>query len=56
MNGNEEKLKKFPTMKSLDADKKVNKASESTVKENCDQIATKEEKIDFSSLPFVRLR
>ena len=31
----------FPTMKSLDADKKVNKASESTVKEklrpDCDQ-------------------
>lgn len=42
--------KKVPTMKSLDADKKVNKASESTVKENCDQIATKEEKIDFSNV------
>ena len=42
--------KKFPTMKSLDADKKGNKASESTVKENCDQIATKEEKIDFSNV------
>ena len=27
MNGNEEKLKKFPTMKSLDADKKANKSS-----------------------------
>ena len=40
----------FPTMKSLDADKKENKASESTVKENCDQIATKEEKIDFSNV------
>ena len=40
----------FPTMKSLDADKKVNKASESTVKENCDQIATKEEVIDFSKV------
>ena len=40
----------FPTMKSLDADKKANKASESTVKENCDQIATKEEKIDFSNV------
>ena len=40
----------FPTMKSLDADKKGNKASESTVKENCDQIATKEEKIDFSNV------
>ena len=40
----------FPTMKSLDSDKKGNKASESTVKENCDQIATKEEKIDFSDV------
>ena len=40
----------FPTMKSLDADKKGNKASESTVKENCDQIATVEEKIDFSNV------
>ena len=40
----------FPTMKSLDVDKKANKASESTVKENCDQIATKEEKIDFSNV------
>ena len=39
-----------PTMKSLDSDKKANKASESTVKENCDQIATKEEKIDFSNV------
>ena len=39
-----------PTMKSLDADKKGNKVSESTVKENCDQIATKEEKIDFSNV------
>ena len=37
-------------MKSLDSDKKANKASESTVKENCDQIATKEEKIDFSNV------
>ena len=40
----------FPTMKSLDSDKKANKASKSTVKENCDQIATKEEKIDFSKV------
>ena len=45
-----EPQKWVPTMKSLDADKKVNKASESTVKENCDQIATKEEKIDFSNV------
>ena len=40
----------FPTMKSLDADKKANKASQSTEKENCDQVATKEEKIDFSNV------
>ena len=42
--------KKFPTMKSLDADKKANKASESAVKENCDQIATEPEEIDFSNV------
>ena len=40
----------FPTMKSLDADKKANKASESKIAENCDQIATVEEKIDFSNV------
>ena len=40
----------FPTMKSLDADKKENKASQSVEKENCDQVATKEEKIDFSNV------
>ena len=40
----------FPTMKSLDADKKANKASESKTEENCDQIATVEEKIDFSNV------
>ena len=39
-----------PTMKSLDADKKANKASESKTVENCDQIATVEEKIDFSNV------
>ena len=37
-------------MKSLDADKKANKASESKAVENCDQIATVEEKIDFSNV------
>ena len=37
-------------MKSLDADKKENKASQSVEKENCDQVATKEEKIDFSNV------
>ena len=40
----------FPTMKSLDSDKKANKASQSAEKENCDQVATKEEKIDFSNV------
>ena len=40
----------FPTMKSLDADKKANKASQSAEKENYDQVATKEEKIDFSNV------
>jgi len=40
----------FPTMKSLDSDKKANKASESAVKENCDQIATEPEEIDFSNV------
>ena len=37
-------------MKSLDSDKKANKASESAVKENCDQIATEPEEIDFSNV------
>ena len=50
MNGNEEKLKKFPTMKSLGSDKQENKASKSITTENCDQIATVEEKIDFSNV------
>ena len=50
MNGNEEKLKKFPTMKSIGADKQENKASKSNEAEKCDQIATKEEKIDFSNV------
>ena len=50
MKNNEEMLKKFPTMKSLDADKKENRASKSSTAENCDQIATVEEKIDFSNV------
>ncbi len=41
-------IKKFPTMKSIGADKQENKASKSNEAEKCDQIATKEEKIDFS--------
>ena len=40
----------FPTMKSLGADKQENKASKSNEAEKCDQIATKEEKIDFSNV------
>ena len=40
----------FPTMKSLDYDKKENRASKSSTAENCDQIATVEEKIDFSNV------
>ena len=40
----------FPTMKSLDSDKKENRASKSSTAENCDQIATVEEKIDFSNV------
>ena len=46
----ERTTKRVPTMKSLDADKKANKASESKIAENCDQIATVEEKIDFSNV------
>ena len=40
----------FPTMKSLDSDKKENKVLKSNTAENCDQIATVEEKIDFSNV------
>ena len=40
----------FPTMKSLDSDKKENKALKSNTAENCDQIATVEEKLDFSNV------
>ena len=42
--------KKFPTMKSLGSDKQENKVSKSNSTENCDQIATVEEKIDFSNV------
>ena len=41
---------KVPTMKSIGADKQENKASKSNEAEKCDQIATKEEKIDFSNV------
>ena len=40
----------FPTMKSLDSGSKENKASKSNSTENCDQIATVEDKIDFSNV------
>ena len=41
----------FPTMKSLDSDKKANKASESNTAETYDQLTTKvAEKIDFSNV------
>ena len=46
MNGNEEKLKKFPTMKSLDADKKSAKSENST----STAAPEKEEVIDFSKV------
>lgn len=37
-------------MKSLGSDKQENKVSKSNSTENCDQIATVEEKIDFSNV------
>lgn len=40
----------IPTMKSLGSDKQENKVSKSNSAENCDQIATVEEKIDFSNV------
>ena len=40
----------IPTMKSIGADKQENKASKSNEAEKCAQIATKEEKIDFSNV------
>ena len=45
----------FPTMKSLGSDKQENKASKSNSTENCDQIATVEEKVDFSNVKIVPL-
>ena len=46
----ERTTKRVPTMKSLGSDKQENKASKSITTENCDQIATVEEKIDFSNV------
>lgn len=50
MSGFRTASEEVPTMKSLGSDKQVNKASESKTEENCDQNATKEEKIDFSNV------
>ncbi len=46
----ERTTKRVPTMKSLGSDKQENKVSKSNSAENCDQIATVEEKIDFSNV------
>ena len=46
----EKTTKRVPTMKSLDGGSKENKASKSNSTENCEQIATIEEKIDFSNV------
>ena len=40
----------FPTMKSIGAEKQENKASKSNSEKICDQVATIEEKIDFSNV------
>jgi len=40
----------IPTMKSLGSDKQESKVSKTNSTENCDQIATVEEKIDFSNV------
>lgn len=53
MNGNEEKLKKFPTMKSLDSDKKTAKAgndAEAVTAGDNNGFFTANEKIDFSKV------
>lgn len=46
----ERTTKRVPTMKSIGSDKQENKVSKSNSTENCDQIATVEEKIDFSNV------
>ena len=40
----------FPTMKPLGSEKQENKEPKSITNENCDQIATESEKIDFSNV------
>ena len=47
MKNNEEMLKKFPTMKSLDADKKASKTSEAAPA--AAEVKAEPEKIDFST-------
>ena len=48
MKNNEEMLKKFPTMKSLDADKKASKTSEAAPA--AAEVKAEPEKIDFSKV------
>ena len=48
MKNNEEMLKKFPTMKSLDADKKASKTSEAAPAAT--EVKAEPEKIDFSKV------
>ena len=48
MKNNEEMLKKFPTMKSFDADKTANKTSEAA--SAATEVKTESEKIDFSKV------
>ena len=50
MSGFRTASEEVPTMKSLGSDKQENKVSKSNSAENCDQIATVEEKIDFSNV------
>lgn len=52
MNGNEEKLKKFPTMKSLDSDKNASKADDTAevAANDSNGFFTPNEKINFSNV------
>ena len=56
MKNNEEMLKKFPTMKSLDGVNKKNDVNNTASEAPEKNVKTESEKIDFSSLPFVMLR
>ena len=46
----ERTTKRVPTMKPLGSEKQENKEPKSITNENCDQIATESEKIDFSNV------